>query len=278
MSLGRVLVWLGVGGGLAFGLVAFFAEPSDVNIVKAENKNQIAVTIIANDATSASFRVSRAGSAPTNLTVVIPVGTRIYNDRRGSQLVITAKPAVISFSASNSLVTQSVEIYCVNQFRRPPTTATRLSLTPSSENTGYTEETEPVRKLANCMSNAPQSQSARQLALWLVSENLLDKSYGTVREQFRTSYRRVIAEELAEKSNQAREAVRAALPDISHSEIEAALAEYRQTEQAEDIEAEVERRLKSVLDGYATAAAEVLKMCDRSAADSQFLRTALNAR
>jgi hypothetical protein len=64
-------------------------------------------------------------------------------------------------------LTQQVPVYCINRFLDVPTTSSGFSVS-------YTEETDPIRKLVACMENKTATHRAKQIAVWMISDNLVD--------------------------------------------------------------------------------------------------------
>jgi hypothetical protein len=265
------LVWL-VLGTAAYAAYSYYSRPTDIG--DAIRQKQVDLTISASDANNATFTISRPSGASGGLTVSIPVGTLIRNADRGSQRLMTARPAVVSFSGATTTMKTTVETYCVDQFALTPTLNSKLSLVTVVDGGTYTEETEPIRKLAICMAKNYHYHKASQFALWLVSGKLLDKSYSAVREELSSNYRRLIAQQLQQKVGEVRQRLRASVPDISEGEIDVAIANYQRTEQAGDIESEVSRRVADDLTGFVSSTKSILDGCGYRSADSLFFRTA----
>jgi hypothetical protein len=112
-------------------------------------------------------------TSKANTTIIVPVGTRFSSSASGTQNMISAGTIRFVFTSASpgspQTLTQQIPVYCVNRFLDVPTSASQFTVS-------YSEETDPVRKLVECLETKSASHRARQLAVWMISDQLLELS------------------------------------------------------------------------------------------------------
>jgi len=125
-----------------------------------------------------TFTVIRSsGGMSGDLTIVIPAGTVLYPSDASAQRLITAGGVTVFLPAAIGRVSVQLKTFCLDEFAAIPAVASSLSFAPlSEERTVTAEETEPLNKLADCMSSSSQPDAFKQLAVWAIKDDLLHKS------------------------------------------------------------------------------------------------------
>jgi hypothetical protein len=120
-------------------------------------------------------------TSTSNRTITLPVGTRFLSSSGGTQNMISASTIRFAFMnaspTSPQTITQQIPVYCINRFLDAPTSVSQFSVS-------YSEETDPVRKLVECLEKGSASHSAKQMAVWMVSDHLIDLSPDDLARRF----------------------------------------------------------------------------------------------
>lgn len=74
-------------------------------------------------------------------------------------------------------VTQNVPSYCINRWREVPDTATHFSV-------AELDKGNPLRKLVACLDQSPAEHRAKQLAVWMISDHMLDLTPQELADKF----------------------------------------------------------------------------------------------
>lgn len=162
---------------LTLGLAACDRTPGLVAAKAAAEKGDIQVSAQGIGLDSMSVTVTSI----RNDTIVLPAGTRFNSNNAGTQNMMAA--ATVTFAFSNAtpqapqIITQPVPVYCLNRFLDVPTSAVSFSVS-------YTEETDPLRLLAECLESKNAEHEVKQLAVWMVSDSLMELSREDVAAKF----------------------------------------------------------------------------------------------
>ncbi len=173
------------------------------------------------DGTSVTITLTLPSEAAAPVAVDIPSGTVIYGGEAGSQRLITAVPVTIVLSSASPSASARVSTFCIDEFAPPPTSQAALTFVPSAGTGGATtEETEPLHKLADCMSGWPQSDGDKQLAIWAVAGDMLHKPRAEAL-RFMTDglVRQMVIERRAQLESK-RAAIEQMAPDLSEEHVD----------------------------------------------------------
>lgn len=268
----RWLPWT-IAAVLAVILAYYWFSSGPMTVTQAMSRHSIDVQISSTDDQHVAVTVSQASGASGDVTVVLPAGTVIHNGDANGQRLITAAAVAFHISDSNPTQTASVEVYCLDQFKLLPTTASALSL-PDQEDETETEETEPVRKLADCMQDTAATHGARQLAIWLAEDGNLNKSYSELHEHLIDSYRASMTEQAKAKLDALADRLRRDMPNMPQDRIEAAVQRYRVGKFSAEVDEAARAQADKDLDGYRNDARPALDKCGYDTASSNFFETA----
>lgn len=256
--------------GLGLGYLIF--GPAQESIDRAAGKQHVAVEVRASDETSATFTVQKLGGAPDKLTLAIPAGMPIRNADRGGQWLVTAQKVVIRLAGGVTEATQKVETYCLHQFAKPPTLESALSIAAlSAGGRSSVEETEPVRKLADCLARQPDDRDNRQLAVWMVADGWTDKSYAEVREQLRSRFREQIRPRMrSDMSGEIRKKLQQQWPDLTEQRLREEIAYYERNTLGRRIAEKIEENTTEELKGFVQRAKPLLERCGHKTSEMRF--------
>lgn len=171
-------------GVILFFIVAFLAVrwwsshrlPSEMAVDQAQENGIIRATV------SGTGRVDTLRLEITSthqIDIVIPVGTLFGSSTSGTQNMIAARTVRLVFLDAGTQ-TQEIEVYCVNRFLDIPSLGSTFTISTTST----TDASSPVRKLAACLEQHDAPQRVRQLAVWVVSDELWDLSPEELAERF----------------------------------------------------------------------------------------------
>lgn len=139
--------------------------PVKTGIVDAQAKGLVDVTATGIDLNE--MRVVVTAWAPVELT--LPVGLLFISGDAATQNMMLAKtvPVALNGSADNPESREIiVPVYCINRFRDTPSTASSFTLSAGGA------ETATLRGLAACLEGKAADEKARQMAVWVVSDDL----------------------------------------------------------------------------------------------------------
>jgi len=170
-----------------------------------------------------TIRITRAAGASGGLSLIIPAGTVIANGQSEGQRLMTAKTVVVALPDGTSEADQDVEVYCIDEFAETPTPQSVLSVQVPADDEA-SDETEPLHKLATCLDDKDMPHADKQLAVWLVSSGLLQKSPSDALEAITDSFeQRMIAEKRATLDRDGRQFLKERHPSFSDADIAALL-------------------------------------------------------
>ena len=226
--------------------------PTDLRVALETGSVQAKAEAQGDDAGATSVTLTRfSGDGP--LAVTIPAGTVLYSGSNGAQRLITGKTVVIVFRPGQTTASESVRTFCMDEFRLTPTSGVQLSPVASLGDDGTTtEETEPLHKLVDCMSDAPQDET--QIAVWAVNQDLLHKT----REEAIGAIRDGLLEEM---KTERRDQLEAKRPELMQGKVH--LTEDRLTALLDQEFMEDQPELQRMADEQAHAQVEKLIARDR---------------
>lgn len=135
----------------------------------------------------------------------VRVGLALFH--RGARLEI--RNIVLHENLPPQSVTQDVPSYCINRWRSVPDTEARFS---ASE----LEETNPLRKLVACLDQNPAEHRAKQMAVWMISDHLLDLTPQELADKFFAE----IDAHAVQTSSEFADALKKTQPDIAEEKLE----------------------------------------------------------
>ena len=176
-TFGKILPWL-----LVAALAAWTwwrqSPASAVRVTEAVATKQVEVSVETLDSEGQSARVTlrRPQGISGRIHLLLPAGT-VFNSGSQVQRLMLAKPVLVDLDDDSPEATRTVATYCIDEFRTAPEEGVALALGPgegSAGGGGYTVEDEPLHKLADCLDGMDLPASDKQLAVWAVSEHLID--------------------------------------------------------------------------------------------------------
>ncbi|MCX7041692.1 MAG: hypothetical protein NT117_03180 [Gammaproteobacteria bacterium] len=152
------------------------ARGTAVTEALAAGNVEIVAAVAGADGDSVSVTLRRPPGVTGRQRIAIPTGLVLYTG--SSQRLIVAVPAVFDLSDAQPEATQLVSTFCIDQFLPTPAAGAAVSLTSGGESgaTSATAGTDPLRKLVECLADIDLPQADKQLAVWAVSENLMEGS------------------------------------------------------------------------------------------------------
>jgi hypothetical protein len=220
---------------------------------------------------SARITILRTASTQGDLNVVVPAGTVIRNTSQGGQRLITAVPMTLHISSGDRSAAGTVDVYCIDQFGRPPTSSSHLVLAAPLGGD------DPLASLAQCLHDKSTPDVA-QMAVWLISGNYLDRSYADTRTALITSYETSIREQLSYTiPDGVPPELQQAAPDVSPGVLAAKLAEFRANKLPALIQRTATGRADADLSAMTENAAGALNDCGHDTSHSAFVTTAPQA-
>jgi len=222
MSAGRALPWILVAA-LA-GILLYKQFGGTPHVRDAAQDGRVQVSFGAIDDRRATLTVARAEGVSGAMALSVPAGTILNNANPAEQRLLTARSVAVELDDETPSVSVELEVYCLDHFALTPSPSSTLSFASADSET---EETEPVRVLAQCMEKSSASYEARKLAVWLVADGHLDIDRIAAGERLSQSYREQIREELETRMDAVPEELRKRVPGISQDQIDNALARFR---------------------------------------------------
>ena len=273
-AIGRLPVFL-LAIALAHPLDAAAQFTREVKIGDALRRNLVKAEVKAADETSATISLSKSFWTIGSLKVTIPAGTRLANRDSGGQSLITARAIVmyVGWGGPDEKKGTPVETYCANRFLNPPTLKSALVLS-AGDGYGYTggEETNPIRKLAECLSTSGADRESRQMAVWLAGDDKLgEKSYAEVQAALGRQLENKMRAQL-EKTimDQGMARLRQQFPSLPESLLREEAEKYRD----KTLPAVLAAKVRQELNGYLTKGRPLLERCGYNTAKMRFFQTA----
>lgn len=113
---------------------------------------------------------------------VIPAGTLFTSTDNNTQNMISAHAVIVSFpgESPNQIQNVAIESFCINYFLDPPTLNPSLPSDYSNNLMDIRYSTvvsgDAIWRLNECLEQKSDSHSVKQMAIWMVSDGLLDLS------------------------------------------------------------------------------------------------------
>lgn len=226
--------WLLIAAGVAalYGIHAWVTAPLQL-AGAIENGKVAAVGVFGGAGSPSTITVTRTPGTSGAMTMQVPAGTVLYTGDTSVQRVMTAAAVTIVLSAGADVASAAVKTFCLDEFAAVPDVKTQLSLSPGpGDSRSTTEETEPLHKLADCMSRLSGSDEDKQVAVWAVKDDLLHRSSQEALELLSRGFEEQIAREFRAKVDQARASIAREARDLPAAEVDAQIAEAMRAEEA----------------------------------------------
>lgn len=147
-----------------------------------------------------TITITRSSWMSRGRTIVIPAGTMLYTGDPSAQRLLIASGLTIVLPDTTESVTAQVKTFCLDEFAVIPPAGTSLSFTPhSGDSTATTEETEPLHKLADCMTSRSEPDAIKQLVVWAIKDDLPHKSQSEALQFLTNGFEQSITQERREK-------------------------------------------------------------------------------
>jgi len=174
----KLLTLIGVIGSAV--LIAACGPSGPSPIDQAAKKGDVEVEVrgegSVDSVTATIIRVTGAGS------VTIPVGT-VFRGGPGTQSMMVARSVTVTFPEGANTQTIKLETYCINRFLDLPGTESILVIDDDQPAPAH-----PLRKLASCLEGKSLSKHERQIAIWVVSDNLWDLSEAALIDRLKSEF------------------------------------------------------------------------------------------
>ena len=206
-----------------------------------------------------ALRLSRGEGRTGRISLTWPAGSRIHSGNPGEQRLLTARTVAVVLDDATPTATVDVEVYCLDQFALTPTAASPLSL--PTDDGADSEETEPLRKLAQCLEGGSASYGARQFAVWMSAGKFLEHDRTAVRERLTESYRSTLRTQAEDKLQELAENLRTQMPYLSAAQLDAAVERYRREKFEQDIEQTAQQQADRDLQAFDGEARSALAQC-----------------
>lgn len=157
-------------------------------------------------------------------------------------------------------VAQNVPSYCINRWREVPDTEAHFSV-------AELEESNPLRKLVACLDQNPAEHGMKQLAVWMLSDHLLDLTPQELADKFFAESDAHAVQTPAEFA----ESLKKNRPDISENDLEEIRSmppEQFQQARVQLLRAQAEKEVKS----YLEITRPLLEGCGVEVSGSAFFR------
>ncbi len=166
--------------------------PEKISLPDAARDPTFKVTVQGIDVSQMSITVQ----SQNKTTVVIPAGTILTSNSSGTQNMMTASTVRFVFTGNSTpeTMSQNVEVYCINRFLHAPTQE-------SSYEVPAQDSTSPLVKLAACLDGNGAEHYVRQLAVWMVADDLMNMSKQDVLKKFTEKFIPIMKENLNNKKD-----------------------------------------------------------------------------
>jgi hypothetical protein len=193
----------------------------------------------------------------------------------GGQRLMTSNSVELELKHGESTVTVQVTLYCLDQFALPPTRQSSLSFNFGSEGDSDFKENEPVRKLAQCLEGLTESHAWKDIAVWFVSSDYVDKTYADVRTDLIHKTTAALGPQIdVALQGPIVSILKAKYPNLSDDRITAAIDTYRQTRLEAKIDSQAGALADQTLLGFRNRGSGMLDSCGYDTAKLAFFTTA----
>lgn len=227
----RWIVWIIVVA-LAAALLYQCRRGEPIPLGRAIANNQLSVTAGSFDEQNDTVvvTVTRQPGTSGKILAALPVGTIIHNRDPDGQRLMTAAGVVVTLQPDETSKSVTVEVYCLDQFALRPTAQTGLALAFAETGEGdviESAETEPVRKLDECLEGKEFSHKERQVAVWIVAGGYLDQDYSTVMERLFEAQRQISQAQADKHFSEFAQRTRQQLRNFPANRVEQRIDHYR---------------------------------------------------
>jgi hypothetical protein len=233
------------------------------SITEAQDDSETTVSVTGVDVEKLTVTVST--NQPGRIT--IPVGTVFRSENNGTQTMMAAHAKVLTFAGDTSqpfltpkTQTIEVEVYCTNRFLNAPTSSSEFTVTNDGD------ELDPVRRLAECLDTHPEApHEARQLAIWVTSDNFINLTDAEVRAKMRAHADDIIKD----PNSQVWDSIR----KEQHLTDEAVQEIINDPKQLEVVRESAYEEVDEEISDYKSIAGPLLEKCGFNTATSKFFQT-----
>ena len=248
----------------------------DLRVAAAGGK--VTIAAVAGDANRATITVTR-GSVTGGLYFRLPAGTILSGGGPDSQRLITANSVTIIMAASETEIRQEVETFCLDQFKIPPPPKAPLTLDLAVDQGGSSDAGEEgvseTAKLAACLEHSTSTSRDRQVAIWLVKEGFIAKSYDDARSEAITSLSRELESEMRRKiSTELAARLRQASPTMSEDEIRRQEQRFSSGALSSRVRTQAEHLVDKSFADVRAGVGPALQGCSYDTASLKFFQTA----
>jgi hypothetical protein len=222
----------------------------------------------------AALVVLRSRLSPEELTIVVPAGTLIRDADPGSQRLMTARSLIIHLSKGSPSAAATIDLLCLDQFAEAPKPGAHLALAAPDPNAPILVETEPIRKLNDCLQSQEYHDGSDQLAIWLVTENHLNETYHHALSTLTERYRRKMLARLQSLPTVVPESVRRDAPEVDPAFLQVVYQHFRTTQFATTVDDYARAEAELDMRAFTGPAAQALNACGYNTRDSELMRTA----
>ena len=268
MKLGKWLPW-GLVAVLAAVLLYQRYGPRELAQAMAKGDVQAQVAMVGGERAGESggsdegmrvaLRLTRSEGQVGRMSLTWPAGSIIHSGNPGEQRLLTTRTVALVLDDATPTATVEVEVYCLDQFALTPTLSSPLSL-PNDDGTD-SEETEPVRKLAQCLENGSASYAARQFAIWMSAGKFVEQERTVVRERLAEAYRSTLRTQAEGKLQVLAETLGEQMPYLSAAQLDAAVERYRRGRFEQEIEQTALQQADRDLQAFDGEARSALAQC-----------------
>ena len=235
--------------------------PDVISIQGAIDKELCTVYIRGIDVSKMAIQVN----SHYNTTIVVPAGTKLKSNNADTQDMITAVTIRFVFKddTTSDYQHQDVEVYCMNRFEDAPTEHSSYEVYSSDSSDSRDE----LSKLAACLENNGADHETRQLAIWMVSDDLINFPENEVAEKLKDNYERHAQEGIDDNRDKVIREMREETPGLDNYSDDDIIERIRAMNPAlAKIQAENEIR------DYKQKAAPLLQSCGIETAGKRFFQ------
>jgi len=246
---------------LVGGLVAYFKwrVPSKLDVVSAVDRDL--VTVEAQGINVGAMKITLTSTR--NMEILIPVGALFMSQSGGTQNMMAAETVRFVFTNARrdfpQSVTQEIRVYCINRFLEAPTEKSLFQVS-------YTEETNPIRKLAACLENHDADHYSKQIAIWMVSDKFLNMTFEEVVEKM-TGY--ILSHGDPIDADKLIDMIKTQFPELTEGQIRAIINSPEMREMREE---SVRKATREMVEEYASKSGPLLETCGYHLKDSKFFQ------
>src|ERR1051326_4271361 len=162
-----------------------------LTIQEAQKNGDVRITVSGGTLDTMNLQVEYDGSEKCDY--VIPIGTLFESSDQKTQNMITAHNVTISFPGGDTPQVQniSVEAFCINLFKTEPIENPSIPLFNNDLkiiSNGTVEYGDDIFNLNKCLEQMPDSHQIKNLAIWMISDKLIDLSREDVASKLSQHY------------------------------------------------------------------------------------------